>query len=95
MCIRDSTIAVLAKEHGVPFYVAAPTSTLDLARSSREVVIEERPPEEVTHVRGVRIAPEGVEVLNPAFDFTPMRYITAIITEDGVFTPEELLARYG
>jgi len=93
--IGTYTIAVLAKEHEVPFYVAAPTSTLDLARSSREVVIEERSPEEVTHVRGVRIAPEGVEVLNPAFDFTPMRYVTAIITEDGVFTPEELLARYG
>ena len=93
--IGTYTIAVLAKEHEVPFYVAAPTSTLDLARSSREVVIEERSPDEVTHVRGVRIAPEGVEVLNPAFDFTPMRYVTAIITEDGVFTPEELLARYG
>jgi len=93
--IGTYTIAVLAKEHGVPFYVAAPTSTLDLARSSREVVIEERSPDEVTHVRGVRIAPEGVEVLNPAFDFTPMRYVTAIITEDGIFTPEELLARYG
>ncbi len=93
--IGTYTIAVLAREHEVPFYVAAPTSTLDLARSSQEVIIEERPPEEVTHVRGVRIAPEGVEVLNPAFDFTPMRYITAIITEDGVFTPEELLARYG
>ena len=93
--IGTYTIAVLAREHGVPFYVAAPTSTLDLGRTSREVVIEERSPDEVTHVRGVRIAPEGVEVLNPAFDFTPMRYVTAIITEDGVFKPEELLARYG
>jgi len=93
--IGTYTIAVLAREHGVPFYVAAPTSTLDLARSSQEVVVEERSPEEVTHVRGVRIAPEGVEVLNPAFDFTPMRYVSAIITEDGVFKPEELLAYYG
>jgi len=88
-------IAILAKEHGVPFYVAAPTSTLDLAKSSGDVVIEERAPEEVTHIGPVRIAPEGVRVLNPAFDFTPMRYVTAIITEDGVFKPDELLRYYG
>jgi len=88
-------IAILAKEHGVPFYVAAPSSTLDLGRSSGDVVIEERDPEEVTHVGPVRIAPEGVEVLNPAFDFTPMGYITGIITEDGVFRPQELLEHYG
>ncbi|RLI39126.1 S-methyl-5-thioribose-1-phosphate isomerase [Candidatus Bathyarchaeota archaeon] len=88
-------IAILAKEHGVPFYVAAPTSTLDLARSSEDVIIEERPPEEVTNIGPVRIAPEGVEVLNPAFDFTPMRYVTAIVTEDGIFKPSELLERYG
>ena len=93
--IGTYTIAVLAKEHGVPFYVAAPSSTLDLSRTSREVIIEERSPEEVTHIGTVRIAPEGVGVLNPAFDFTPMRYVTAIITEDGVFRPEELLDRYG
>ncbi len=93
--IGTYTIAVLAKEHGVPFYVAAPSSTLDLARASNEVVIEERPPEEVTHIGTVRIAPEGVGVLNPAFDFTPMRYVTAIITEDGVFKPGELIDRYG
>ena len=88
-------IAILAKEHGIPFYVAAPSSTLDLAKRSDEVVIEERSPEEVTHVGPIRIAPEGVGVLNPAFDFTPMRYITAVITEHGVFKPEELLAYYG
>ena len=93
--IGTYTIAVLAKEHEVPFYVAAPSSTLDLGRSSGEVVIEERSPDEVTHVGPVRIAPEGVDVLNPAFDFTPMRYVTAIITEDGVFRPDELLERYG
>ena len=93
--IGTYTIAVLAREHGVPFYVAAPSSTLDLSRTSREVIIEERSPEEVTHIGPIRIAPEGVGVLNPAFDFTPMRYVTAIITEDGVFKPEELLGRYG
>ena len=92
--IGTYTIAVLAREHGIPFYVAAPSSTLDLSRSSRDVVVEERDPEEVTHVGPVRIAPEGVEVFNPAFDFTPMRYVTAIITEDGVFKPEELIAYY-
>ena len=93
--IGTYSIAILAKEHGIPFYVAAPKSTLDLGRSSGDVVVEERAPEEVTHIRSVRIAPEGVGVLNPAFDFTPMRYITAIITEDGVFRPGELLERYG
>ncbi|RLI09056.1 S-methyl-5-thioribose-1-phosphate isomerase [Candidatus Bathyarchaeota archaeon] len=93
--IGTYSIAILAKEHRIPFYVAAPTSTLDMKASSEDVVIEERAPEEVTHIRSVRIAPEGVGVLNPAFDFTPMRYITAIITEDGVFKPDELLERYG
>jgi len=92
--IGTYSIAILAREHEIPFYVAAPTSTLDLRRSSKDVIIEERAPEEVTHIRSIRIAPEGVAVLNPAFDFTPMRYITAIITEDGVFKPEELLERY-
>ncbi len=88
-------IAVLAKEHGVPFYVAAPTSTLDLTRDSSQVIIEERSPDEVVRIGPVRIAPEGVEVLNLAFDFTPMRYVSAVITEDGVFKPDELLKRYG
>jgi methylthioribose-1-phosphate isomerase len=77
-------IAVLAHEHGVPFYVAAPVSTLDLSLASGDLIpIEERPPEEVTHIRGVRIAPD-VAVANPAFDVTPARYIAAIITERGV-----------
>jgi methylthioribose-1-phosphate isomerase len=77
-------IAVLAREHHVPFYVAAPTSTLDLSLSSGEhIPIEERAAEEVTHIRGVRIAPE-VAVANPAFDVTPARLIAAIITERGV-----------
>lgn len=78
-------LAVLAKEHGIPFYVAAPVSTLDLSlKSGDEVIIEERDPSEVTHVQGQRIAPEGVDVYNPAFDVTPARYVTAIITEHGV-----------
>jgi len=77
-------IAVLANEHKVPFYVAAPVSTLDLAIPSGEhIPIEERAAEEVTHIQGVRIAPD-VEVANPAFDVTPARLITAIITERGV-----------
>ncbi|MCS7114216.1 MAG: S-methyl-5-thioribose-1-phosphate isomerase [Nitrososphaerota archaeon] len=77
-------IAVLAKEHNIPFYVAAPKSTFDLNRKSMDVTIEERNPEEVTFVGSERIAPEGVEVLNPAFDITPMKYVTAIICEDGI-----------
>jgi methylthioribose-1-phosphate isomerase len=83
-------IAVLAKEHKIPFYVAAPTSTFDLTRSANQIVIEERNPEEVTHVRDQKIAPNGVKVLNPAFDVTPMRYITAIICETAVLTPRDL-----
>jgi len=77
-------IAVLARENGVPFYVAAPVSTLDLAIPTGECIpIEERAAEEVTHIRGVRIAPD-VRVANPAFDVTPSRLIAAIITECGV-----------
>jgi len=89
-------LAVLAKEHGIPFYVAAPVSTLDLnLKHGWQVPIEERDPQEVTHVLGRRIAPEGVSVINPAFDVTPNRYVTAIITEHGVVRPpfEEGLAR--
>ncbi|HXG32613.1 MAG TPA: S-methyl-5-thioribose-1-phosphate isomerase [Bryobacteraceae bacterium] len=82
------TLAVLAKEHGVPFYVAAPLSTLDLSIPSGEAIpIEQRPAEEVTHCFGVRVAPEGVAVENPAFDVTPNQYVTAIITERGVARP--------
>jgi methylthioribose-1-phosphate isomerase len=78
-------LAVLAKENGVPFYVAAPTSTLDLTLTSGdEIPIEERAAKEVTHVQGVNIAPDGIRVANPAFDVTPNRYVTAIITERGV-----------
>ena len=78
-------VAVLAKENNVPFYVAAPISTLDLTLTSGELIpIEERSALEVTHVQGVHVAPDGIKVANPAFDVTPNRYVTAIITERGV-----------
>lgn len=78
-------VAVLAKENGVPFYVAAPVSTLDLSLATGdEIPIEERSAREVTHVQGVPVAPEGIAVANPAFDVTPNRYVSAIITERGV-----------
>ncbi|MEW8979714.1 MAG: S-methyl-5-thioribose-1-phosphate isomerase [Symbiobacterium sp.] len=81
-------VAVLAREHGIPFYVVAPTSTVDLRiRSGDEIEIEERAHEEVTHIGGVRIAPEGIAVANPAFDVTPARYITGIVTERGIAYP--------
>jgi len=86
--IGTYSVAVLAKENGVPFYVAAPISTLDLTLSSgTQIPIEQRPSLEVTHVFGVPVAPEGMEVENPAFDVTPARYVTAIITERGVAYP--------
>ena len=78
-------IAVLAHEHGVPFFVAAPVSTFDLSLATGEQIpIEERSAEEVTHIRGVRIAPEGVPAAHPAFDVTPARLISAIVCERGV-----------
>jgi methylthioribose-1-phosphate isomerase len=81
-------LAELAKENGVPFYVAAPVSTLDLSlKSGDEIPIEQRAASEVTHVFGVAIAPENIEVENPAFDVTPARYVTAIVTERGVARP--------
>jgi methylthioribose-1-phosphate isomerase len=83
--IGTYTVAVLAKEHAIPFYVAAPVSTFDLALpDGRDIPIEERPADEVTHVAGRRVAPEGVQVRNPAFDVTPHRYVTAIVCERGV-----------
>jgi len=79
------SVAVLAKENGVPFFVAAPVSTLDLSLASGDAIpIEQRAADEVTHVFGHRIAPEGTVVENPAFDVTPARYVAAIITEEGV-----------
>ena len=89
-------LAVIAKENGVPFYVAAPISTIDLSLPTGALIpIEERSAEEVSHLGGVSLAPEGVAVANPAFDITPARYVTAIITEAGVVSPpyEENLLR--
>jgi len=81
-------VAVLAKEHNLPFYVAAPLSTFDFSLSSGEQIpIEERSADEVTYLAGKRIAPEGVAVFNPAFDVTPHQYVTAIITEKGIIYP--------
>jgi methylthioribose-1-phosphate isomerase len=78
-------LAVLAARHGIPFYVAAPTSSIDLATPDGDaIVIEERPAEEVLRIRGVSIAPEGTAVRNPAFDVTPADLITGIVTEEGV-----------
>lgn len=82
------SVAVLAKWHGIPFYVAAPVSTVDLSVADGSgIPIEERSPEEVTHIAGVRIAPEGVRVINPAFDVTPAELVSAIITEEGIARP--------
>jgi methylthioribose-1-phosphate isomerase len=82
------SVAVLAKENNVPFYVAAPVSTLDLTLASGDAIpIEQRPAAEVTHIFGIPVAPAGISVENPAFDVTPHRYVSAIITERGVARP--------
>jgi len=86
--IGTYTLAVLAKENGIPFYVAAPTSTVDLSLDNGDQIeIEERSSKEVTEFRGIPVAPDGVEALNPGFDVTPARYVSAIITEAGVARP--------
>jgi methylthioribose-1-phosphate isomerase len=83
--IGTYTVAVLARENGIPFYVAAPLSTVDLKLASGDLIpIEERSAGEVTHLAGIAIAPDAVEARHPAFDVTPYRYVTAIITERGV-----------
>ncbi|MGI8992529.1 MAG: S-methyl-5-thioribose-1-phosphate isomerase [Bryobacteraceae bacterium] len=83
--IGTYSVAVLAKENGIPFYVAAPVSTLDLSMTSGDrIAIEQRPSREVTHVFGVPVAPAGTAVMNPAFDVTPHRYVSAIVTERGI-----------
>ena len=87
--IGTYTVAVLAREHNIPFYVAAPLSTFDLNISAKDVVIEERDPKEVTQIKSIRIAPLGVNVLNPAFDITPIKYVDAIICERGVLSREK------
>lgn len=94
--IGTYTLSVLARQHDVPFYVAAPLSTVDLSIPDGSYIpIEERDMEEVTHAGGIRVAPVGVRARNPAFDVTPARNITAVITERGVVRPpfEESLAR--
>ena len=89
--IGTYTVAVLANEHDVPFYVAAPTSTIDLATADGSAIpIEERNPREVTHQGSRRVAPEGARVWNPAFDVTPQRLIAGIITERGICRPPYL-----
>ncbi|HUK47250.1 MAG TPA: S-methyl-5-thioribose-1-phosphate isomerase [Terriglobales bacterium] len=83
--IGTYTVAVLAKEHNIPFYVAAPISTVDLATpDGSKIPIEQRSPAEVTHIAGKAITPEGVQIENPAFDVTPAKYVTAIVTEKGI-----------
>ncbi len=83
--IGTYALAVLANAHGIPFYVAAPTSTIDLSLTSGyQIPIEERSPQEVTHIRGMPIAPTDVRAANPAFDITPSGYIAAMITEKGI-----------
>ena len=86
--IGTYTVAVLAKEHGIPFYVAAPLSTIDLATADGAgIPIEERGEKEVTHLGSTRLTPKGAKIRNPAFDVTPSKYVTAIITEAGIATP--------
>src|SRR5881409_3362283 len=94
--IGTYSVAVLARAHGLPFYVAAPYSTIDLATpSGDQIPIEQRKPQEVTSIcGGPPVAPLGAEVLNPAFDVTPAEFVTAIITERGVFKPGELAERF-
>jgi methylthioribose-1-phosphate isomerase len=83
--IGTYSVSILAKEHGIPFYVAAPFNTIDLATASGDLIpIEQRAAREVTHVGGVQVTPHGVQIENPAFDVTPAKNITAIVTEHGV-----------
>jgi methylthioribose-1-phosphate isomerase len=85
--IGTYSVAVLAKEHGIPFYVAAPLSTIDMKIKHGDFIpIEERNEAEVTHIKGTRIAPAGIKVKNPAFDVTPSKFVAAIITEKGAIT---------
>jgi methylthioribose-1-phosphate isomerase len=89
--IGTYAIAVLAKRHGVPFYVAAPTSSIDLGcASGKEIPIEQRSPKEVSHIFGRAIVPQGIRVLNPAFDVTPRDLISALITDKGLIYPPYL-----
>jgi methylthioribose-1-phosphate isomerase len=86
--IGTYNLALVAHAHGVPFYVVGPTSTIDIHLPSGDLIpIEERSPDEITHLGGCQITPAGAQVANPAFDVTPARYINAIITERGVVYP--------
>lgn len=86
--IGTYSVACLAKIHRIPFYVAAPKSTFDFnIKDGSSIIIEERDPKEVTHIKGRKIAPEGIKVYNPSFDLTPNEYITAFITEEGIILP--------
>jgi len=89
--IGTYSLAVLASVHHIPFYVVAPTATFDFSLPSGEhIPIEQRRPEEITTVQGTTIAPAGIGVANPAFDITPHQYVTALITEKGIFrTPSD------
>jgi methylthioribose-1-phosphate isomerase len=83
--IGTYSVAVLAKEHGIPFYVAAPISTVDLETpDGSKIPIEQRNAKEVTHIAGKQMVPDGVQIENPAFDVTPAKYVTAIVTERGI-----------
>jgi methylthioribose-1-phosphate isomerase len=83
-------VAVLSHEHNIPFYVAAPVSTFDLSRKTEDIIIEERNPKEVSNFLSLRVTPRDIKVLNPAFDITPLKYIDAIICEDGILYPKKI-----
>ncbi|MGE5893806.1 MAG: S-methyl-5-thioribose-1-phosphate isomerase [bacterium] len=89
--IGTYAVAVLCREHGIPFYVAAPLSSIDFTIPHGDLIpIEERESREVTHIKGAQIAPEGVRVINMAFDVTPAKYVTALFTEKGAFRPADI-----
>jgi methylthioribose-1-phosphate isomerase len=86
--IGTYTIAVLARRHRIPFYVAGPTSSIDLnCPAGKDIPIEQRDPKEVSHMFGRALAPKGIQIFNPAFDVTSQELITAIITEKGIIHP--------
>ena len=87
--IGTYTVAIAAKYHNIPFYIAAPLSTIDISiKTGAEIPIEERSHEEVTHINGKRICAEGVNIINPGFDVTPNELISGIITEKGILRPD-------
>lgn len=89
--IGTYTVAVMCREHGIPFHVAAPLSSIDFSMGSGDLIpIEERHPEEVTTIWGHRVAPEGVNVINLAFDVTPAKYVSSLFTEKGAFRPQDI-----